>query len=239
MVQKPSNRKKPAIDKDDSWYKNPSLIISIASIALSAIVGVLSILNSNSIARLDKEIYIPILQYKMGQEEAGFFYFEVLNQGLDSARGVIVDINWESYIQLSECSPQPPHQDIKPIEPQLVNNLTYRLNILEMDGTFKIICKIDGEGNTPVAFQINTNALSATTPAAIIILPAGVMLPPELNLSVPISSSLYYDSIIMSPGSISMSVFAENARSAINAEQLSPRLEVLKLLPIQTATPMP
>lgn len=239
MVQKSSNRKKTAIHKDNSWYKNPSLIISIASIALSAIVGILSILNSNSIARLDKDIYIPILQYRMGQEEVGFFYFEILNQGLDSARGVIMDINWESYIQLSECSPQPPYQDVNPIEPQLVNNLTYRLNILEMDGAFKVICKIDGEGIPPVLVRINTSALNITKSAATIILPAGVTLSPELDFSVPIGSNLYYDSITISPESISMKVFAENARSAINAEQTSPRLEVFKLSPTQTATPIP
>lgn len=236
MTQKTPNRNKSVNDKSDSWYKNPSLIISIASIALSAVVGVLSILNSNSIAHLNKEVYIPILQYRIGQEQDGYFYFEVTNHGLDSAKGIIMDINWKSYIQLSECSSQPPYQDIKPTEPQIANNLTYRLNVLEMEAAFKVVCKIiDGEGSAPdimpkdtVGVYVNTDALNVTKATTTIILPAGATLPANLNLTID----------LLPPDSISIKIVAENAKPATNAEQLSSFLGI-RFSPTQTATPKP
>jgi hypothetical protein len=137
-----------------SWSKDTNLLVTIISIVLSTLVGILSIVNSNSIAHIDKDFYVPRLKYQITQEKTGYINIEVSNQGAALASGVSININWKPQIQLDECSAQPPYQDIQSIQPVVQENLTYRLSDLPINGVFTIVCRIETNPNYAVTFPI-------------------------------------------------------------------------------------
>jgi hypothetical protein len=124
-----------------AWYRNPQSLISILAIITSTFVGILSIINSRAIANLDKKVYVPKLQYRIGQEEIGKIYIETINQGYAYADNVTVVVNWKT-IEIKNCIPQAPFQDIQPVEPVIPGNLTFRLESLFPGDIFKLICEI-------------------------------------------------------------------------------------------------
>jgi hypothetical protein len=124
------------------WYKNPSLVVSIFSIFAATLVGILSIINSRAIAHLDKDVYVPKLAYRIGQEEIGKIYVEIINQGSVSAKNVILILDW-NIIEIKDCASQPPFQNHQPVQPILPKNLTFKAESLFPGGIYKIICNID------------------------------------------------------------------------------------------------
>ena len=137
-----NKHKRNIINRDKSWYKSPNTI-ALISILFSTFIGVISIWNSNSIARLAKEIYVPRLQYRTGPAtESNHLYIEVLNYGAASANDITVVINWRPPYSLSQCKVQPPYQDVQPVLPIAEDNLTFRFSTLPIDGSFMVICEI-------------------------------------------------------------------------------------------------
>ena len=208
-----------------SWY---SLIIATASMILSAIIGIISIVNNNSIARLDKEVYVPRLQYRLGQEEVGYIFMEVSNQGNVSANNVVVNIDWKPpYVSLNECSVQPPYQDVMPVQPVLANNRTYRLTVLQINGVFKVICAFEA---SPVDTQFISSLpnfsdlLTSTSSDSSEYRPIGT----QVNISAAF--------VLIESDTVLMSVVAENATSAIQIGNLPPSLQFKKVIATSTPT---
>jgi hypothetical protein len=74
------------------WYSNPSLWIAILSLMASTIVEILSISNSINLALMEKDVYVPRLQYQIRQEEYGIVSIDVTNQGQVTARSLTIGI---------------------------------------------------------------------------------------------------------------------------------------------------
>jgi hypothetical protein len=156
MKEKSSQKRTKAITsidkyqekKDDVvWYKNPTIILAFISVFTSTAVGILSIINANQIARLDKDIYIPTLQYQISQYQPGSVIIEVINKGAASATDVTVSINWGAMTELGNCKPAPPFQGLVAITPVINGNISYNIPRLAIEESFILICEISVLGD--------------------------------------------------------------------------------------------
>jgi hypothetical protein len=197
----PKSNSENVIEKKH-WYKEPSSIISIISIGLTTLLGILTI-------RLDREVYVPKLTYSLGQEEAGSIFLEISNQGAASATNVSANINWKPLITIRDCSAQPPYQDVQPIQPILYNNRTYRLPQLQINGTFKVICNLDTDSYT------SSDKLDLS----------------GQNMNFSYGSITIRLGLAIKPDTFTVEVIADNAKPAQKVGNLPPFLDLPVIIP--------
>jgi hypothetical protein len=149
IMPKASKNSQPAsTNPEPNWVKHLPLVAAFLSILASTFVGILSILNSRAISRLDREVFIPSLRYRLVADpeitSSGAIELtlslEVSNYGQALAKNVVVSMSWEE-LELGDCLPSPPYQYLKPIEPIVERNLSYRLETLPVGGVFVIVCQ--------------------------------------------------------------------------------------------------
>ena len=216
------------------WYKNPTLLLAIISILTSTTVGLLTVYNSNHIALLDKEIYIPKLIYQITQREKDILRFEVINQGVVSAQDVTVNIEWQkSALNLESCKASPPYQDISPISPLVEENFTFRITSLDVGSTLGVDCKF----SLNISDEINSRIATETVPidGEFIIYIDGTPVNLPLN-----SFSRYY--LELSQDILIVSVTAVNAKPASEIAQRPkiyiPQPSVTIEFPLTITTPV-
>jgi hypothetical protein len=236
------------------WYKNPATLLTVISVLLSTIVGIAAILNSNSIARLDREVYVPNLIYRVGQNSIGNVYFEATNQGAIVAQQITVSINWAGYaIDLQKCTPSPPYQDIQLVQPVVEHNFTYRLLSLPNGAAFRVACEISA--STSIS-SVDPDSIPFTLGDLLDI--NNIPMPSALPGNIPISTappsftpvpgivgstSVRYVEIMLSRDLVDMNVTAENAKPATEVGQRTRVVAKVGVFPIivivETPTPTP
>ncbi len=195
-----------------------SSLIALISLVFSTLIGVLSIHNSSKIARLDEEVYIPILQYSIGQDSSGYLYIKVLNTGATSANKVVIDISWDYGIELENCSVTQPYQDIKPVQPLLQRGLTFRLETLPVDGYFNISCECTSSpvgGITEIAIPLSRLATALYTTD---------------------TAQSFTPTLLLVANTIRVKVTADNSRAAIDIGQYP---QLIEAFVSPTVTPQP
>ena len=215
------------------WYRTPTTLISLCSLLITAIIGVITILNTRYIARLDKEVYIPNLQYSMYSDGYGSTYFETINQGYASAQNLTVTISWSTFIYLEDCHALPPYQDIMPVKPVVENNITYRLSSLPVQSVFKIVCTTLLSDDWRTFFQqippVQTVFFTPTPTGESDKVDLGLDLQGGLKVIFDMENTFYLPDGTMvdikrvnqPQGLIEVNVVAENARPAFEIGQLS------------------
>lgn len=145
----PKSSKKSAAKKtpitnstSTSRYEKITIVVSIFSIIAAIVIGILTILNSNAIARLDREVYAPELQYFWGQNEQDSIFLEVANSGKTSAENVSIDIFYNLPYILENCKALAPFQDLQQVKPLQNQHITYRVPILPSSGAFILSCEL-------------------------------------------------------------------------------------------------
>lgn len=243
----------PKTKKQIPWYKNVPIIISLISILASTIVGIIAIINSRYVARLDKDIYTPNLQYEINQDSPGKIYFDIVNQGYASAEDLSVALNWKNSILLNDCIVSPPYQDVQPIQPLTHNNITYRLSSLPVNAKFRIECTIfiiiheytlsipefligtytpsPAElSATPTLWIINAD--STPTPENGALLNLETLIPPGMTARSILNeqNARFAEKIVVSQDLIYIDIVAENSKPATES---APRPEIIALWLVQ------
>lgn len=226
------------------WYKNPTIVLAFISVFTSTAVGVLSIINARQISRLDKDIYIPTLQYQISQYQPGSVIIEIINKGAASATDVTISIDWGEMTELGNCKPAPPFQGLAAITPVINGNISYNIPRLAIEESFILICEISALGddrfdreaatlqfllekyNIPIPEYISTPNLAPTSEPMIISTPIL-----ENTETLPLlSADVRKDTLIetyISRKEIKIKVVAGNSRPA---EEIGRRQIVLAYL---------
>jgi hypothetical protein len=132
MPRKPSKNKK----KESSW-------LNIIPIIIAALSLLYSVFNGYRIEYLNRDVYVPRLDAKFETGEGNSLVIVIENNGLAAAKNITIELDWNNFITLSDCKVQPPYQDLQPIVPLTDTNISYRISGLNVDGIFKISCKIE------------------------------------------------------------------------------------------------
>jgi len=139
---KSSNSKETKENVNVPWYKDTSKILTLLSILAATTIGVLGIINNRAIARLGREVYVPMLQYYLGEYEPGKIFLDIENHGAATAQNVTISVSWKSKIELGNCNISSPFQDIEPVTPIVRRNLTFRIPNMVVGEKFQLICEI-------------------------------------------------------------------------------------------------
>lgn len=234
--------------KQSPWYKNVPIIISVISIAISTIMGIIAIINNRYIARLNNDVYTPRLQYEIGQDTPGKIYFDIVNLGYISAENLLATFSWKDSVFLDDCIVYPPYQDVQPVQPIIQNNITYRLSSLPVNAKLKIECAIylvikTNFLHTPSPAELSAtptlwviNITSTPTPEKGAVPDWVTYIPPGM---VAIPKDIYENSrlaekVLISQDLISVNVVADNAKVATESV---PRPEII--VAWFEATPIP
>lgn len=207
------------------WYKEPTLLIQVISIIASAMIGIgtimigiISIVNSSAIGLLDKEFYVPSLQYHISQKELGEIILDIFNNGRLSADNLTIAINWNEELDLRNCQAQPPFQDTYPIKPFVNQNLTYKLPNLARKESFELICEIssnskkgvsDPESSTIQQLLESTITVDGVNPTQFSPLPT-----PTSFILPPLKKEDFFNEILITNDLITVDAIAENSDSA-------------------------
>jgi hypothetical protein len=120
-------------------------------IIISVISLLYSIYNGYITEHLSRDVYVPRLEAKFETKDSNIVLVDIQNNGLAAAQNIVAEVNWYHKDDLSNCTTEPPYQDLQPIKPLVNQNYSYRLLGLPIDGEFIISCQL--------------NVVSATDPA--------------------------------------------------------------------------
>lgn len=215
-----------------AWYADGKTVITLISILVTVVLGIITIVNSRYIARLGEEFYVPSLQYQIKQGSIGTVLIDVLNQGRATATNVTITLSWNYPLLLKECQLLPPYQDVEPVSPPIPNNVAYRVSSLPVRANLSVECKIFKKGillhldletpspsrstSTPSIIFLNQTPtpipLTSDTPSWAALIPTGMQ---AWQMPVDTENHIYADEIILSPEMLRIDVIADNAEPAV------------------------